>query len=115
MVLEKGQVILLNVWATWCPSCRAEHGYLVDLASQGVAIVGLNYKDERPAALSWLGRLGDPYVFNIFDPKGELGFDLGVYGAPETFLIDSMGLIKVRHVGALTEEVWEKKFTDYLE
>ena len=66
----KGEVILLNVWATWCPSCRAEHGYLVKLAKQGVPIVGLNYKDERPAAKTWLNQLGNPYVFNIFDCPG---------------------------------------------
>lgn len=102
----KGQVILLNVWATWCPSCRVEHGYLVDLAKQGIPIVGLNYKDERPAAISWLERLGDPYLFNIFDPKGKLGFDLGVYGAPETYLIDKKGFVRFRHVGVVDDKIW---------
>tara|TARA_R110002072_G_scaffold172728_5_gene327086 strand:- start:33202 stop:33720 length:519 start_codon:yes stop_codon:yes gene_type:complete len=103
----KGQVILLNVWATWCPSCRAEHGYLVDLANKGVPIVGLNYKDERPTAISWLERLGNPYVFNIFDPQGELGFDLGVYGAPETYLIDKKGFVRFRHVGVVDDKIWQ--------
>ena len=65
----KGQVSLVNVWATWCPSCRSEHGYLLKLSEQGIPIIGLNYKDERPAALSWLTRLGNPYQFNVFDPK----------------------------------------------
>lgn len=103
----KGQVILLNVWATWCPSCRAEHGYLVGLANKGVPIVGLNYKDERPTAISWLERLGNPYVFNIFDPQGELGFDLGVYGAPETYLIDKKGFVRFRHVGVVDDKIWQ--------
>lgn len=104
----KGEVILLNVWATWCPSCRAEHGYLLKLAKQGVPIVGLNYKDERPAANTWLDQLGNPYVFNIFDPKGKLGFDLGVYGAPETYLIDKKGFVRFRHVGVVDDATWQK-------
>tara|TARA_R110001592_G_scaffold52649_9_gene161335 strand:+ start:44407 stop:44925 length:519 start_codon:yes stop_codon:yes gene_type:complete len=104
----KGQVFLLNVWATWCPSCRAEHGYLVDLAKKGIPIVGLNYKDERPAAISWLNRLGNPYDFNIFDPEGVLGFDLGVYGAPETYLIDKKGFVRFRHVGVVDDRAWQK-------
>tara|TARA_R110001599_G_scaffold54667_2_gene151785 strand:+ start:2733 stop:3251 length:519 start_codon:yes stop_codon:yes gene_type:complete len=102
----KGQVILMNVWATWCPSCRAEHGYLVELAKNGVPIVGLNYKDERPAALGWLERLGNPYTVNIFDPEGKLGFDLGVYGAPETYLIDKKGYVRFRHVGVVDATTW---------
>lgn len=102
-----GDVILLNVWATWCPSCRAEHGYLEALAKQGVKIVGLNYKDERGAALEWLQKLGNPYAFNIFDPHGELGFDLGVYGAPETYLIDHTGIVRHRHVGELNDRTWK--------
>ena len=81
----KGQVFLLNVWGSWCPACKVEHPYLVRLQEQGVRIIGLNYKDERSEALKWLKRLEDPYVFNIQDPDGKLGLDLGVYGAPETF------------------------------
>lgn len=104
----KGQVVLMNVWATWCPSCRAEHGYLVELAKNGVPIVGLNYKDERPAALAWLERLGNPYTVNIFDPEGKLGFDLGVYGAPETYLIDKKGYVRFRHVGVVDAPTWTK-------
>ena len=103
----KGQVMLLNVWATWCPSCRAEHGYLVNLAKQGVPIVGLNYKDERSAATNWLKQLGNPYLFNVFDPKGQLGFDLGVYGAPETYLIDKKGFVRFRHVGVVDDNIWQ--------
>jgi len=101
-----GKVILLNVWATWCPSCRAEHDYLVALANKGVPIIGLNYKDERPEAIKWLKRLGNPYRFNIFDPLGKLGFDLGVYGAPETYVIDQFGYIRYRHVGVVNEKLW---------
>jgi cytochrome c biogenesis protein CcmG/thiol:disulfide interchange protein DsbE len=104
----KGRVFLLNVWATWCPSCLAEHGYLLELSKKGIPIIGLNYKDERPAAMSWLDRLGDPYSFNIFDPKGKLGFDLGVYGAPETYLIDKKGFVRFRHVGVVDDKTWHQ-------
>jgi len=102
----KGKVRLLNVWATWCPSCRAEHGFLGRLASEGIDIVGLNYKDERDTAMQWLNDLGNPYSFNIYDPRGKLGFDLGVYGAPETYIIDSSGVVRYRHVGELNDRVW---------
>jgi len=102
----KGEVSLLNVWATWCPSCRAEHGYLEALARKGVRIIGLNYKDERAEALKWLDVLGNPYQFNIYDPRGKLGFDLGVYGAPETYVVDSQGVVRYRHVGVVNEKIW---------
>lgn len=104
----KGEVRLLNVWATWCPACRTEHPYLNELAQQGVKIVGLNYKDERGAALEWLKALGDPYEYNIYDPEGRLGFDLGVYGAPETYVLDTSGTVRHRHVGELNERVWNE-------
>lgn len=110
----RGKVRLLNVWATWCPSCRAEHGYLQALADRGIAIVGLNYKDEREDALKWLQQLGNPYEFNIYDPKGQLGFDLGVYGAPETYVIDTRGLVRYRHVGEVNQRVWDEKFAPLL-
>lgn len=103
----KGKVSLLNVWATWCPACRTEHPYLVDLASQGVPIIGLNYKDDRVKALEWLGELGDPYSLNLYDPKGAFGFDLGVYGAPETYIIDQQGVVRYRHVGEINQRIWE--------
>ncbi len=103
----QGEVMLVNVWATWCPACRAEHGYLIELAKRGVPIIGLNYKDERAAALKWLNDLGDPYRFNLYDPHGKLGFDLGVYGAPETYLLDAQGRVRHRHVGELNERVWQ--------
>lgn len=102
-----GSVMLLNVWATWCPACRTEHPYLMALAEQGVPIVGLNYKDDRPKALAWLSDLGDPYKVNLYDPKGSFGFDLGVYGAPETYIVDSKGIVRHRHVGEVSERVWK--------
>ena len=102
----KGKVAVLNIWATWCVSCRAEHGALLELAKTGkVDIYGLNYKDERAAAQQWLRQLGDPYVANAFDDTGRVGIDWGVYGAPETFVIDSQGIIRHKHVGPLTAEV----------
>lgn len=104
----RGQPMLLNVWATWCPSCSVEHPYFMKLAQSGVPIVGLNYKDDRAAALKWLKDLGDPYSLNLFDPEGRLGFDLGVYGAPETYVLDSSGVIRYRHVGVVDEKVWNE-------
>lgn len=101
-----GQAGLLNVWATWCPSCRVEHPYLVQLADRGIPVYGLNYKDEDAAALQWLEQLGDPYRFSIADREGTLGLDLGVYGAPETYLVDAAGVVRYRHVGVVDENVW---------
>ena len=103
----QGRVRLLNVWATWCPSCRTEHPYLMELARKGVDIVGLNYKDERDKALAWLSSLGNPYSLDLYDPQGRFGFDLGVYGAPETYVIDAQGFVRYRHVGELNERVWK--------
>ncbi|MEN8178283.1 MAG: DsbE family thiol:disulfide interchange protein [Pseudomonadota bacterium] len=98
-----GKTYLLNVWATWCVSCRAEHSTLVQLARTGkVDIYGLNWKDESAKAQSWLRQLGNPYVANIFDKKGRTAIDLGVYGAPETFLVDSKGVIHYKHAGPVT-------------
>ncbi len=101
-----GQPALFNVWATWCVSCRVEHPYLTELAREGVAIYGINYKDEDAAALRWLDELGDPYIFSIADRDGTLGLDLGVYGAPETYLVDADGVVRYRHVGVVDERVW---------
>jgi len=107
--LFQGEVTLLNVWGTWCPACRDEHADLMWLAREkNVVIIGLNYKDSRDDALVWLDRLGDPYRKVIYDPKGTLGFDLGVYGAPETFVIDASGVVRYRHVGVVNGEVWEQ-------
>jgi cytochrome c biogenesis protein CcmG/thiol:disulfide interchange protein DsbE len=103
----EGQVSLLNVWATWCVACRIEHPYLKQLADQGIPIFGLNYKDEDAAAQRWLDELGNPYQLNITDHEGTLGLDLGVYGAPETYLLDADGVIRYRHVGIVDEQVWQ--------
>lgn len=101
-----GEVALLNVWATWCVSCRVEHPYLKQLADAGIPIYGLNYKDSDAAALQWLTDLGNPYRLNIADREGTLGVDLGVYGAPETYLLDASGVVRYRHVGVVDETVW---------
>lgn len=104
----KGEVAILNIWATWCVSCRAEHDVLLALARRGVApIYGLNYKDNRDDAKRWLEQLGDPYAANAFDVDGRVGIDWGVYGAPETFIIDAEGIIRHKHIGPLTSEVLE--------
>lgn len=104
----KGQPVLLNVWGTWCPACRDEHPDLVRLArEEGVQIIGLNYKDNRDQALQWLDNLGDPYALSLYDPQGSLGFDLGVYGAPETYVIDGEGIVRYRHVGVVNQRVWQ--------
>ena len=102
----KGEVALLNVWATWCPTCRAEHTYFNKLAEQGVLIYGVNYKDESQAARDWLDELGNPYRYSIEDRLGSMGINLGVYGAPETFLIDADGIIHYKYIGAVDERVW---------
>jgi cytochrome c biogenesis protein CcmG/thiol:disulfide interchange protein DsbE len=107
-----GEVVLVNVWATWCFACRIEHPMLNDLAKQGVKIVGLNYKDQRSEAIKWLDDRGNPYLFNIFDTEGSLGFDLGVYGAPETYLVDVEGTIRHRRVGVVDQRIWDKEFRD---
>ncbi|MEN9465603.1 MAG: hypothetical protein RL217_1784 [Pseudomonadota bacterium] len=100
--------VLVNVWATWCPTCKAEHEFLKQLAKeQGIKIVGINYKDDDAKAKQWLSAYGNPYLFNIADPQGQLGLELGVYGAPETFLVDSQGIIRGKHVGDLNPKVWE--------
>jgi cytochrome c biogenesis protein CcmG/thiol:disulfide interchange protein DsbE len=104
-----GEVALFNVWATWCISCRVEHPYLQFLADQGVAIYGINYKDEDEAARRWLADLGDPYRANIVDTTGGLGLDLGVYGAPETYFVDAADVIRYRHVGVIDERIWRSR------
>jgi cytochrome c biogenesis protein CcmG/thiol:disulfide interchange protein DsbE len=105
----KGKVSLLNVWATWCPSCRIEHPFLMELAhNRNIPIYGLDYKDEVAATNKWFAELGNPYVANIFDEKGTLGFDLGVYGAPETYIIDKNGMVRYRHVGPLNDAIWKE-------
>ena len=104
-----GRPALINVWATWCVSCKVEHPVLNDLAKQGVVIHGINYKDNNPDAQRWLRDFLNPYQLNISDPKGTLGFDLGVYGAPETFMIDKKGIIRHKFVGVVDKRVWREK------
>lgn len=106
----RGKVWLLNVWASWCIACRDEHPYLLEYAKSGVVpIYGLNYKDRREDALAWLGELGDPYTASAVDLDGRVGIDYGVYGAPETYVIDQAGMIRLKHVGPLMPDVWSEK------
>ncbi len=106
----QGKVWLLNVWASWCVSCREEHPVLVKLAeSKAVPIYGLNYKDQREDALRWLKQFGDPYVMSIADIEGRVGIDYGVYGVPETYVIDKAGVIRYKQIGPVTTEVLDAK------
>ena len=106
----RGRVYLLSVWASWCVACREEHPLLNELTGRkAVTIIGLNYKDKREDALQWLGALGNPYELSLSDQDGRLGIDLGVYGVPETFVIDKQGVIRYKQIGPMTPEVWEQK------
>ncbi|MDR0279043.1 MAG: DsbE family thiol:disulfide interchange protein [Paucimonas sp.] len=105
----KGKPALVNVWATWCISCKVEHPVLNKLAQQGVVIYGVNYKDVNADALKWLAEFHNPYQMDIRDEQGTLGLDLGVYGAPETFFIDAKGIIRDKYVGVIDETVWREK------
>ncbi len=107
----KGKVWLFNVWASWCVSCRAEHPVLNQLAQQQAAvIVGLNYKDEPNDAKNWLNTLGNPYNVSVMDQDGRIGIDYGVYGVPETFVIDKKGLIRYKHTGPITADDVQQTF-----
>lgn len=101
---------LINLWATWCPSCRIEHPVLNALAKAGVTIYGIDHVDQREAAKQYLKTHGNPYRLVVFDEKGGLGLDFGVTGAPETFLIDAQGVVRYHHVGVLDEKAWYEKF-----
>ena len=106
----KGKVWLLNVWASWCVSCRQEHPLLVEFAKRGIApLVGLDYKDARPDGLGWLRQFGNPYMLSAYDADGRVGIDYGVYGVPETYLIDKAGVIRYKHIGPITEEALAKQ------
>lgn len=105
---------LLNVWASWCITCQVEHPYLTEL-SEKLPIVGLNYKDSETAAKNWLAQLGDPYTTQIFDPNGRLGLDLGVAGAPETFLIDARKVIRLRIQGEVNDRAYQRQIQPLLE
>lgn len=106
----RGHVVLLNVWASWCRACSEEQVFLMELARQGVLIYGLNYKDTLNNARQWLAEWGNPYQAIGSDLNGLVAIDLGVYGAPETFLIDKAGVIRYRHAGIMTPDVWAKEF-----
>jgi cytochrome c biogenesis protein CcmG/thiol:disulfide interchange protein DsbE len=106
----RGKVWLLNVWASWCVSCRDEHPLLIEYAKSGIVpIYGLNWKNERNEAMRWLEELGDPYVLSAADLEGRVAIDFGVYGAPETFVIDQSGAIRYKQIGPITREAWSEK------
>jgi cytochrome c biogenesis protein CcmG/thiol:disulfide interchange protein DsbE len=106
----RGQVWLLNVWASWCVSCRDEHPVLMELAKRKeLPILGLNYKDKKGDAVEWLKRFGDPYQLSAVDADGRIGIDYGVYGVPETYLIDREGVIRYKQIGPLTRPILEEK------
>jgi len=106
----RGKVWLLNVWASWCVSCRVEHPLLVQMSkTQQVPIVGLDYKDQRVDGMKWLSTHGDPYVLSAFDDEGKVGIDYGVYGVPETFVIDKQGVIRYKQIGPITQEALDRK------
>jgi cytochrome c biogenesis protein CcmG, thiol:disulfide interchange protein DsbE len=106
-----GRPYILNVWATWCTECRVEHETLLQISHEnGIPIIGLNMKDEREKAVRWLNQEGNPYRQVAFDKKGEAALDWGVYGAPETFLIDSRGQVVFKFISGMTMQVWQKEF-----
>ena len=105
-----GKVWVMNVWASWCPPCLVEHPVVTALAKSGLApVVGLNYKDRREDALPWLQRNGDPFQLSVADADGRIAMDYGVYGVPETYVIDRHGLIRYKHIGPLTPEAVRDK------
>ena len=111
-----GRPVLVNVWATWCPTCKAEHEMLLRIQQESnLEIVGVNYKDNRGEALRWLALYGDPYSFNLFDGDGQIGIELGVYGAPETFLLNPDGQIVYKLVGEVNERIWTQEIQPRLQ
>jgi cytochrome c biogenesis protein CcmG/thiol:disulfide interchange protein DsbE len=111
----RGKAFILNVWASWCVACREEHPVLVEFSKKHlVPIYGLNYKDTRPDAGAWLARFGNPYDASFFDEDGRVGIDFGVYGVPETFIVDGTGVIRMKHIGPLTPEVLANKIEPLL-
>jgi len=106
----RGQIYVLNVWGTWCYECRAEHDALLAISrSHEVPIIGLDYMDQREKAKQWLEQLGNPYQAVAFDSDGRTAINWGVYGAPETFLVNPQGIVVYKHIGALTQETWSKE------
>jgi len=112
----QGQVWLLNVWATWCPGCRQEHDALLRLEQRNLApIIGMDYKDESAAAQAWLEQLGNPYALVVEDLDGRAAIDWGVYGAPETFIIDAHGVVRHKHIGPITDAAVETELVPLIE
>lgn len=112
----EGEVALVNVWGTWCPNCVVEHPELMRIGrEEGIPLYGINYRDDTAEALAWLRKRGDPYGFSIVDAEGSLAIDLGVYGAPETFVVDRRGVIRLRHVGPVTPDVWRRDVAPVVE
>lgn len=110
-----GKVWMLNVWASWCVACREEHPLLVAFSkAKAVPIIGLNYKDQRADGMGWLNQFGNPYDLSVFDQNGRVGIDFGVYGVPETFVIDKRGVVRMKHIGPLTPEVIDKRILPLL-
>ncbi len=110
------QIFLLNVWGSYCLPCLIEHPTFMRLAEEGdIPVVGVNYRDQRDLALNWLDDNGNPFTFSVLDESGRFGIDLGVYGAPETYLVDAEGVIRYRHVSVLDESVWQEKFLPAIE
>jgi cytochrome c biogenesis protein CcmG/thiol:disulfide interchange protein DsbE len=111
----KGTFILFNVWATWCAGCHEEHAFLMDLSTKkNIPIIGLNWRDNRNEALQWINELGNPYKVIAEDRLGRVAIDWGVYGAPETFLVNPDGIIIHKHLGPLSQDIWDKDFSPYL-
>lgn len=110
-----GRTVLLNVWNSWCAPCREEHPFLLELARIGVPIYGINWDDDRDKALAWLNEVGDPFVASAVDEVGDVAIAYGVYGYPETFLINPEGTILVKHFGPLTPEIWAGKMAPAME
>lgn len=112
-----GKVSLVNVWASWCPSCRQEHAELMRIAARNknLQVIGFNWKDTRPEALLMLRQFGDPYAVNIYDPDNRSGIDWGVYGAPETFIVDAEGIIRYKYVGPVNARVWDEQIRPIVE
>jgi len=110
-----GEPVLVTVWATWCPTCRAENAELLRIGeATGLRIVGINYKDDPEQALDWLARYGNPFEFNVRDTSGQLGVELGVYGAPESFLLDAEGTIVYKRVGDVNPRIWRDELAPAL-
>ncbi len=110
-----GRVWLLNVWGTWCPECWKEHPYLLELKRRGIPILGVDWRDDKAEAIAFLKQKGNPFTEVGFDPQSDAAIDWGVYGAPETFLIDAQGIIREKHAGALYPEIWQEKFARYFQ